>query len=72
MQLMTKPKKQTEAPKPKFPSRDGYKGTYLPKALYDELEAFAEMEDRSTAFMVKEAVKRLLVDLRVKHGGESQ
>lgn len=40
------------------------RGTYLPNDLYEELDAYAAAEDRSTAFFVRRAVEKYLAELR--------
>ena len=59
MLVMAKERKQKkdETKTPQFPSRAGYKGTYLPKALYEILEEFAKEDERSVAFLVHRAVR---------------
>lgn len=52
--------------KPSYPSRDNYKGTYLPKKLYEELEQIATEDDRSVAYLVRKACEEFVARHKAK------
>lgn len=60
-----KPDTDAEEPKkPKqYPSREGYRSTYLPKVLFEQLEQHGKKQDRSAAYLVRKAVEAYLVFL---------
>lgn len=60
----TKPPKTDDVPDDGYPSRANYKGTYLPKDIYEELDSYAAADDRSASFLVRRAVERYLIELR--------
>ena len=62
-------KTETDSPPTSPPSRENYKGTYLPKKLYEQLEKIGKEEERSVAFLVRRAVEHFLEDRRGNEHG---
>jgi hypothetical protein len=61
-----KPEPPDEGPEPKTSGRQNYKYVGLPAALYDELKAKADADDRSVQWMARKAVRFYLDYLKAQ------